>query len=321
MKFLSLLLFCSLLLSSSAQDFNVEYKAFVLQSFFKERHIQSLTIYKATDSLFNNKQTKYKLEFDMEGRLVKVFDYYFHSDTVPERVITYKYNKDAVYYREKEYHYLDERQNVIMRKKWRLQFDFLTNILREEFLNGTLKYRTNNLIFNKAMQLLSRNVEAFVVKLRTGFSYSKEGLLKQVKIIKENPTVEHMKHLELNHYLQYNQYQKIMTTEQWLGERDKQINEFFFSYKGQDITAKVGWSLVNWSGSDKRRVERTDFHYFKNGLLSLADTYTQKRVSSKHHYIGFKYAFFYGKKPLVKSSHRFTALWFTDIFAVNLIHP
>ena len=194
-------------------------------------------------------------------------------------------------------------------------------MLSEEFQNKKEKHRTNNLVFNKAMQLLSRTVEVFVIKLQTYFNYNKDGQLKHVRLLKENPTVKKMQRLELNHYLQYNLHQKIMTSEQWLGERDKQINEFYFNYKGQNISTKVGWSLMNWSSSDKKLIERTNFTYDKNGLLLKADYFNEKQVTTKHKYTGLRYTFHEGRKVFKGSSDLFTMLWFTDIFAENLIHP
>jgi hypothetical protein len=159
------------------------------------------------------------------------------------------------------------------------------------------------------------------VSLQTKFTYSKEGLLKRVKLTRSNPTLTKRKTLELNHYLQYNLYQKIMTTEQWEGERDKQINEYYFSYKGQNIKTKIGWRLMNWSDNDKRVIERTNFVYDQYGLLIGADYFTDRQASLKHKYTGFRYTFFKDKGIGMRGSDSFTTIWFTDIFAEDLIHP
>ena len=104
-------------------------------------------------------------------------------------------------------------------------------------------------------------------------------------------------------------------------QADKQINEFYFNYKGQNISTKVGWSLMNWSSSDKKLIERTNFTYDKNGLLLKADYFNEKQVTTKHKYTGLRYTFHEGRKVFKGSSDLFTMLWFTDIFAENLIHP
>lgn len=303
------------------QDFNLEYKSFLLRPHFKARQIQRLTIKKSEDSLFNSLSIQYKLEFDTEGRLIKILDYYFDTDTVPERMIAYTYADSSNYYTGKTYYYLGDMQQVLLEKKWRMYFDHKNNTIEEQFYNQTEVYRTNNLVFNKALQMLSRKVQAFNIQLETYFRYTKEGLIKQVRMIKRNPTSQKMKRLELNQYLQYNLYQKLMTTEQWVGEREKQINEYYFNYIGQDISTKVGWRLMNWNNDDKKLIERTNFTYDQYGLLIGSDYFTERQVSDVHKYKKFEYQF-YGEQTDIKiKSDLFITIWFTDLFAEDLIHP
>jgi hypothetical protein len=304
-----------------AQDFNLEYKTYLLQPFFKAQHIQTLTIRKSTDSTMRNGRIAYKLTFDSLGRVVKVYDYYFDTDTIPERLIEYGYGVETNYYESKKYRYFDSKQREALVKEWHLNFDEANHILTEKFYNQTEVYRTNSLVFNAATQLLSRTVKAYVISLRTKFTYDNNGLLRHVQLIKENPTVEKMKKLELNHYLQYNLNQKIMTSEQWVGQRQTQISEYYYNYIGRNISTKVGWSLMNWSSDDKKLIERTDFTYDRYGLLTKADYYNEKLVTPVHKYTSFSYTFFEGKGRITDKSDQFTMLWFTDIFAENLIHP
>lgn len=306
---------------SWGQDFNIEYKSFFLQSYFKSRQIHTLTIKKSEDSLFNHMSIQYKLEFDTEGRLIKILDYYFDTDTIPERMIKYSYSNSTPYYTGKTYYYIRENQKVLLEKRVRMDFDLTNNIIEERFFNKAEVYRANSLIFNMSMQMLSRKVQAFAIQLETYFKYSKEGMIKHVKMIKRNPTAQKMKTLELNQYLQYNLYQKIMTTEQWQGERDKQINEYYFNYIGQDISAKFGWRLMNWSNDDQKVIERTNFTYGQYGLLIASDYFTERQVSNVHKYEQFEYEFYSERLKVKKTSDRFVTLWFTDLFAEDLIHP
>ena len=124
MKHIAFILLLCFVGNVSAQDFNIEYKAYLLQSYFKERQIKSVTIQNSEDSLFKNRSIQYTLEFDKHGRLVKVLDYYFDTDTIPERMITYSYGEGASYYKSKMYHYLDAESNVVLQKAWLLHFDF-----------------------------------------------------------------------------------------------------------------------------------------------------------------------------------------------------
>ena len=321
MKQFYLILLLIFSFGATAQDFNIEYKAYLLQSYFKERKIKTLTIQKSSDSLFARKSIECRLEFDKSGRLIKILDYYFDTDSIPERMIMYSYADEAPYYKSKRYHYLASEIGPILKKSWLVFFDFENNTLTEKFQNKKEDYRVNSLVFNKGMQILSRTVEVYVIKIRTQFNYDRDGLLMQVQLIKDNPTVKKMQRLELNQYLQYNLHQKIMTTEQWMGERDKQLNEYYFNYSGINIGTKVGWSLLNWSSDDKKLIERTNFSYNKSGLITKADYFTDNQVSNKHKYTGFEYSFFDGNLNYGVSSDRFTTLWFTDIFAENLIHP
>ncbi len=303
-----------------AQNFNIEYKCFLLQSHFKSRHIKSVIVQESSDSLFKNRTIQYELEFDNLGRLIQLKDYFFSTDTIAERMITYAYKGEMPYYNQKIYHYLDSDQNTVLKKVWVLNFDKVSHVLEEQIFNKTESYRTNRLVFNQSMQLMSRTVQAFAINLRTQFIYDKAGLIKHVKLIKNNPTVERKKNLELNQYLQYNLYQKIMTTEQWEGERNRQLNEYYYNYKNQNILTKVGWRLLNWK-DNRKVIERTNFKYDQYGLLVLADYFTEKQVSKIHKYTGFNYTFFEGKGRSMRGSDMFTTIWFTDMFAENLVHP
>lgn len=321
MKVLSFVLLVFLPFIINAQDFNIEYKTYLLQSYFKEAHVKEMTVQSSEDSLFSNRKMAYRLQFDPLGRLVKVLDYYFDTDTIPERIIFYEYENDEPFYTAKKYHYIDGKTNRVLEKEWEIKKDLVNGTQTEAYYNGSEKYRTNNLIFNKALQLLSRKVAVFVVQLDTYFKYNKEGQLLHVKLMKNNPTVAKMKRLELNHYLEYNLNSKVMTAEQWVGERDKQINEYYYIYKGHQINSKVGWSLINWSNGDKKRIERTNFKYNENGLLVLADYFTERQVSNAHKYTRLDYEFYEPLGSEKVTSDQFTKLWFTDIFAENLIHP
>ena len=292
----------------------------MLQSHFKSRHIASITVQESADSLFKNKTIQYKLKFDELGRLIELKDYFFSSDTISERKIVYEYEDGMPYYSQKTYHYLDKDQNTVLKKKWVLNFDRINHVLEEQIFNKSESYRTNRLVFNRSMQLLSRTVQAFTISLRTQFTYDKGGLIKQVKLVKDNPTVGRKKALELNHYLQYNLYQRIMTTEQWEGERNKQLNEYYYSYNGPNITAKVGWRLKSWNDT-RKVIERTNFKYNQYGLLILADSFTKREVSKGHKYTGFNYTYFEQDGVSMRGSDQFTTIWFTDIFAEHLIHP
>ncbi|MFK8038103.1 MAG: hypothetical protein AB8B74_07430 [Crocinitomicaceae bacterium] len=321
MKLISCFFVLCLSVTLLGQDFSIEYKTFLLQPHFKSRHIKSLTIKKSSDSLFNKSSIKYKLQFDTEGRLTKLYDYYFDTDTIPERLIEYTYGDSSMYYSGKTYFYLDENRKILLEKGWSMEFDNVNNVIEEKFHNKLDLYRTNTLIFNKSMQVLSRKVRAFAIKLETYFKYNADGMIRHVKMVKHNPTVEKMKRLELNQYLQYNLHQKIMTTEQWLDERGKQINEYFYNYKGQNISARVGWRLMNWSNDEKKLIERTNFFYDQYGLLIGSNYFTERQVSNIHKYEKFEYTFYSEDGKVNRTSDRFTTIWYTDLFAENLIHP
>ncbi len=317
MKYLLLLLCFFFVPKVFAQDFRIEYKFFLLQDFIRDNNIKSIKIKEASDSLRALTRVKYHCFFDQKGRLTKVMDYYFTSDTIPERAIVYNYKDDSPYFMSKAYHYINEKGRILYVKHW--DIDRQSNMVIERLRNIEGKvYRENRLKFNSTNQLITRTTVAGVITYTVNFEYDARNRLSKVDLSMDNPTLkEGPKKVNVLTQIRYNFNKRLISTGQ-LNTSAKPINEFYYDYNGEEITKKVGWAKRNKESKAIRSLERIDFTYKKNGLLSFAHTVNDKKSDIPELYNSFDYEF-YSKGEIISTiqNEKFVSTYFTAIFKME----
>ena len=315
-------LFITLLLLQAkvcGQDFKLECKFYFLQNYIKTNHIASIVIYESTDSVAYKKHIKNTVYFDELGRLIKVRDYFFMTDTIAEREILYSYHGQEPYFDTKTYVYLNERGKELKRKAWEITNDPSNHMVIEKFKNGDEIFRKNILTFNNENLLLRRHVTVDEIKYQLNFIYDPSQLMTRSILNIKNPTLKSNANYSLTAYFQYNLNNKIMTSERWIGERDRQLQEFYFIYKGHNISSKVGWSMRDVNGELKKVIERTNFKYNKEGLFIQAYSFKERQVDAADHFTTFEYTYYPHEKAvnqLKVKSDLFVLFMFSNLFEV-----
>ncbi|MFD1552416.1 hypothetical protein [Putridiphycobacter roseus] len=292
---------------------------YFLQDYIQSNHIASMVIYESLDSLNLKKRIKNRLYFDKRGRMVKVRDYFFMSDTLAEREINYKYTGESPYFSSKVYCYLNEKGEEIKHKVWDIQTDQTNHVVTEFFKQGEAVFRKNVLTFDAQDFLLVREVNVGEIEYNLGFIYSEQGLLSRAALNVVNPTVENNNNYLLTTYFQYDTNQNILNSERWIGEKEKQLQAFYYVYKGQAISSKVGWSFEEVSGDLVKVIARTNFKYNTEGMLEQANSFKEKKVAALIKYTTFEYTFYPHSTTLGKGkvkSDIFTWLMFSNLFEI-----
>ena len=321
MKYLLNIFCCLIVWNSYGQDFKMEYKFFLLRDFIQTNQIKSLKVTEANDSIEAQTKVKYHCFFDEKGRLTKVLDYYFTTDSIAEREIRYTYQNDAVYYHKKIYYYIDPLGFILYEKNW--EIDFSQNEISEQFFdNKSQIFRENRLVFNSQKQLIERITKSGSITYDVDFTYDEEGRLNIVKLVMDNPTlkVNPLGNIKKTDF-KYNLSGRLSASEQWDTENRLQINQYYYVYSGNSIIRKVGWNLVPKGNKTIKSIERTNIDYSKNGYPVSAHTFTDSKSGLPDVFTQFDYEFYDTSKAestdKAQLSTKFVSVFLAKLFIIE----